>query len=162
MRHTPPSTDAIRRRGQPRASSTCGKVRGRSGVVASSSSSARMRALQRSWKAAISASSRSALWVACSTAGTPSTLPAARGALCDRDRHPGLELLEQLGELRGLLVGELGAQALVVADGDLAQALEQRLALVGQRDLLDSAVALLAPAPDQTLRLERVQVMRQR
>jgi MFS family permease len=51
---TPPSTDAIRRRGHPMESSICGNVRGCPGALASSPRSSRMRSLQRSWKCAIS------------------------------------------------------------------------------------------------------------
>ena len=47
-RATPPSTEAIRRRGQPSASSISGNGRGASGRSASASSSSRMRSLQRS------------------------------------------------------------------------------------------------------------------
>jgi hypothetical protein len=45
---TPPSTDAIRGRGQPMESSIWVNVRGRSGAAASESSSSRMTSLQQS------------------------------------------------------------------------------------------------------------------
>jgi hypothetical protein len=48
-----------------------------------------------------------------------------------------------------------------VARRDAAQAVEQRRAAVRQLDALDAAVALLAPAAHEPLRLHGVEVMRQ-
>src|SRR4051812_28056624 len=49
-----------------------------------------------------------------------------------------------------------------MSDRDLAQALEQRFAFLGERHVLDAAVAVLAPAAHEALRLEPVQVVRER
>ena len=82
--------------------------------------------------------------------------PASLGHLSPRLGQPGLQLVEQRAELLGLLVAEPGAQARVVADRHVAQPVEPRDPRVGELDALDAPVALLAPAPDQALRLERV------
>jgi hypothetical protein len=49
-----------------------------------------------------------------------------------------------------------------VTGGHAPQAVEQRDAVVGQLDALDAAVARVTPAADQALRLEGVEVVRER
>jgi hypothetical protein len=72
---------------------------------------------------------------------------------------PGSELVEQLGQQCGFLVREVRAQTAIVAHGDLAKPCEQRLAGGGQRDLLNTPVVGLPPAADESLFLERVEVV---
>jgi hypothetical protein len=57
----------------------------------------------------------------------------------------GAQLLQQLAEQRLLVVGEVLAEARVVADGDRAEAVEERLARGRELGLLRAPVALLAP-----------------
>src|SRR5690349_73798 len=73
-----------------------------------------------------------------------------------------LELLKELRQLVDFALAEPRAQALVVAGGDLAQAVEQLDAGVRQLDLLHAAIRPVAPAADESLRFERAQVVRHR
>ena len=85
---TPPRTDAIRRRGQPIASSISGKGRGLSGEEARPPSSSRMNGLQRSWNRAISSGSVIALCGACSACAAAALPTAPRRRRLSAMRRP--------------------------------------------------------------------------
>jgi len=88
-----------------------------------------------------------------------------RATAARRDAQADAALAEVLGSGGRLFSGEpdrdgeLRAQPRVVGHRDLAQPLEQRRPLRGQRDALHPAVRVVAPAPHEALGLERVEVV---
>ena len=72
---------------------------------------------------------------------------------------PAWSFSSKLRQLRRVLVREVGAQPAVVGRRHLAQLREQRLTGLRQRHLLTAAVAGVAPAADEALLLERIQVV---